>query len=97
MGVRTLFEDTINLGDFGEYDFSAKKTKSKFDAFAQMAKIEIDQMMPVKEYLIQFFNQRIVDIPRDMFEIKFDHPFVFIIYDQQFDNILFAGTINRPI
>ncbi|XP_031636420.1 serpin B5-like [Contarinia nasturtii] len=47
MGIRTLFNDSANLGDFGEFDFSAKMTKSKFNAFAQMAKIEIDQELTI--------------------------------------------------
>lgn len=55
-----------------------------------MAKIEMDENDPVDSSFSKFINfPGLNDL--DKFDFNCNHPFMFMIHDQKFNEILFAG------
>lgn len=84
MGVRHLFSET---GNFSALIQSEEKRKFKADILHK-AKMEIDEAGPVT----------LMDHEANILLRRFhcNRPFMFIIYDEKFKEILFAGIYRGP-
>lgn len=89
MGVGDLFESTSNLTGFTE------ESELKLDDAVHKAKIEINEegsTAAAATVLFSFRSSR----PLEPAEFVCDHPFLFLIHDQQTKEILFSGVYKGP-
>lgn len=82
MGIRSMFGDQANFSEF------TKSTKLKINDIAHMAKIDINEDGSYAyESCIGCFQGAIIRAK----QFKCDHPFMFVVHDEIFNGILFAG------
>lgn len=89
MGIGNLFEDSADFSDF------STKQAIKFDDAVHQAKIEIDEEGSVAAAATAIFSFR-SSRPSEPTQFKCNHPFMFLIHDQQSKEILFAGVYRGP-
>lgn len=84
MGAQDLF---TNLTDF------SKSMQTKLGDIVHKSKIEIDENGTTAAAATSLMVPKSFDL-----KIYFicNHPFMFIIYDKKFNEILFAGIYRRP-
>lgn len=91
MGIQSFFDKTANFSGFFEF-----KDKYKVK-MAHKAKIEVNESGSIAAAAIAVdpIPARVVYRPKPI-EFNCDHPFVFVIHDERFDEILFAGIYRGP-
>lgn len=89
MGVQNLFNDNGHFCDLyeGEGDECLLKTEIQ-----HKAKIEINESGSKAS---AFTSDRFCRLPRE-FVFYCDRPFVFIVHDEKFEEVLFAGVYRGP-
>lgn len=89
MGVGDLFESTANLAGF------SNTTKLHLDDAIQKAKITIDEEGSTAAAATSLFSFR-SSRPAEPAIFHCNHPFLYMIYDQNSRAILFAGIYRGP-
>lgn len=85
MGASDLFNRNANLTDFSE------STKLKCLDIEHKAKIEIDETGTTAAAITPIYIAQSMGI-----NFNCNHPFMFIIYDEEYKEILFAGIYRGP-
>lgn len=91
MGFQSLFDGTANFSSILEC-----KNQTLITIIEHKAKIEVDELGTTAAAATAM-EIMIASAPREP-SIKFncDHPFIFLIHDAKFNEILFAGIYRDP-
>ncbi|EDW42105.1 serine protease inhibitor 88Ea [Drosophila sechellia] len=90
MGVNTMFSSNVTFGDL-----TADPISLAIDEVQHLAKIKVDEVGSTAAAATILFVSRSARQP-DPTKFNCNHPFVFLIYDEKVDTILFAGVYSNP-
>ncbi|XP_037732527.1 serine protease inhibitor 88Ea [Drosophila subpulchrella] len=88
MGIRTMFENRATFEDLTSEHIS-------IDDALHVAKIKVDEMGSTAAAATVLFSSRSARQP-DPTKFICDHPFLFLIYDERANTVLFAGVYSDP-
>ncbi|EDV48961.1 serine protease inhibitor 88Ea [Drosophila erecta] len=90
MGLGKIFSEEATFGDL-----TADRISLAIDEAQHLAKIQVDEVGSTAAAATILFVSRSARQP-DPTKFNCNHPFVFLIYDERVDTILFAGVYSDP-